>query len=304
MRRGRGTEDGESSATSSVCAKQEATTLLDVITGRDKSDAATRVEDDNSSYASATDSDVAGLTIGVPSELVEGAADGVVEVFRAALDELEAKGASITDVSLPSLEHAVAAYYVIAMSEASSNLARYDGVRYGVSGGYDGDWNETFAAARETGFGPEVKRRILLGTYALSAGYHDKYYAQAQNARALVKQDFDAALTEADVLASPTMPVSPFELGESLDDPLQMYLADANTVPVNLANLPAISVPAGTDEALVRLHPCRVLSIRSNSCSADRDGLFRESALGTATASIKNGTVASASFSGDDTKGR
>lgn len=151
---------------------------------------------------------------------------------------------------MPSVEKAVAAYYVIAMSEASSNLARFDGVRYGKSGGYDGNWNEAFARAREDGFGSEVKRRILLGTYALSAGYHDKYYAKAQDARAWVKQDFDEAFEDVDVVASPTMPVPPFELGESLDDPLQMYLADANTVPVNLANLPAISVPAGETDGL------------------------------------------------------
>ncbi|MEF8775894.1 MAG: amidase family protein, partial [Haloarculaceae archaeon] len=140
---------------------------------------------------------------------------------------------------------------VIAMSEASSNLARFDGVRYGESGRTDGDWNERFAAAREAGFGDEVKRRILLGTYALSAGYHDKYYRQAQNARAWVEQAFDSAFEDVDVLASPTMPVPPMPAGESLEDPLMMYLADANTVPVNLANLPAISVPAGdTDEGL------------------------------------------------------
>jgi aspartyl-tRNA(Asn)/glutamyl-tRNA(Gln) amidotransferase subunit A len=136
------------------------------------------------------------------------------------------------------------------MSEASSNLARFDGVRYGHSGGYDGNWNEVFSEARREGFGDEVKRRVLLGTYALSAGYHDKYYKKAQDARAWVKQDFDEALSEADVLASPTMPVPPFELGESLDDPLKMYLADANTVPVNLADLPAISVPAGETDGL------------------------------------------------------
>jgi aspartyl-tRNA(Asn)/glutamyl-tRNA(Gln) amidotransferase subunit A len=152
-------------------------------------------------------------------------------------------------VSLPSLEHAVEAYYVIAMGEASSNLARFDGVRYGVSGGDEGNWNDSFARSREAGFGEEVKRRVLLGTYALSAGYHDKYYKKAQDARAWIKQDFDEALGKADVLASPTMPVPPFELGESLDDPLKMYLADANTTPINLANLPAISVPAGeTDD--------------------------------------------------------
>jgi aspartyl-tRNA(Asn)/glutamyl-tRNA(Gln) amidotransferase subunit A len=136
------------------------------------------------------------------------------------------------------------------MSEASSNLARFDGVRYGVSGGYDEDWNAAFARARDGGFGDEVKRRILLGTYALSEGYHDKYYDKAQDARAWVKRDFDRSFEDVDVIASPTMPVKPFEIGESLDDPLQLYLADANTTPVNLADLPAISVPAGESDGL------------------------------------------------------
>ncbi|MUV90395.1 Asp-tRNA(Asn)/Glu-tRNA(Gln) amidotransferase subunit GatA, partial [Halapricum sp. CBA1109] len=202
-------------------------------------------------FAAAADGDVEGLEIGIPTELLDGADDDVLETFWDAIDELEAQGASYHEVDLPSVENAVQAYYVIAMSEASSNLARFDGVRYGESGGYEGNWNESFAKSREEGFGEEVKRRILLGTYALSAGYHDKYYKQAQDARDWVKQDFDEALSEADVLASPTMPVPPMERGESLDDPLQMYLADANTTPVNLANLPAISVPAGeTSEGL------------------------------------------------------
>ena len=121
-------------------------------------------------------------------------------------------------------------------------------MRYGPDTEAEGNWNDSFAAVREEGFGEEVKRRILLGTYALSAGYHDKYYKKAQDARAWVRQDFAEAFESADVIASPTMPVAPFERGESLDDPLQMYLADANTVPANLANLPAISVPAGETE--------------------------------------------------------
>ena len=229
---------------------EEAAALLDVIAGPDPSDATTRSEGGNSEYASAADGDVDGMTVGVLTELVEGADDGVVEQFEAALDELRARGVETTEVSLPSVERAVEAYYVIAMSEASSNLARFDGVRYGVSGGYEGDWNESFARAREEGFGEEVKRRVLLGTYALSAGYHDRYYAKAQDARAWLQRDVDEALGEADVLASPTMPVPPFERGGSLDDPLQLYLADANTVPANLANLPAISVPAGETDGL------------------------------------------------------
>jgi aspartyl-tRNA(Asn)/glutamyl-tRNA(Gln) amidotransferase subunit A len=223
---------------------EEAAALLDVISGPDENDATTREEGKDSDYASAATGDVEGTTIGVPTELVEGADDGVRERFEETLDDLRQQGATVEEVSLPSVEHAVEAYYVIAMSEASSNLARFDGVRYGQSGGFEGNWNEAFSNSREA-FGEEVKRRILLGTYALSAGYHDKYYKQAQDARAWVKQDFDEAFESVDLLASPTMPTPPFERGESLDDPLQMYLADANTVPVNLADLPAISVPAG-----------------------------------------------------------
>ena len=222
--------------------------LLEVIAGPDDHDATTRdaaEEGADTDYAAAADGDVDGMEIGVPTELVEGADEAVVETFWDAIDDLEAQGASYHEVDLPSVEHAVEAYYVIAMSEASSNLARFDGVRYGPSPDYEGNWNDEFAGVREDGFGEEVKRRVLLGTYALSAGYHDKYYKKAQDARAWVKQDFDEALTEADVLASPTMPVPPMEMGESLSDPLTMYLADANTTPVNLANLPAISVPAG-----------------------------------------------------------
>ncbi len=225
--------------------------LLDVIAGPDPNDATTHDPPENAEYAAAATGDVDGMTVGVPPELLEGADEAVRDSFDATIEQLRAAGATVETVSLPSVETAVQAYYVIAMSEASSNLARFDGVRYGISGG-EGNWNESFASAREEGFGAEVKRRILLGTYALSAGYHDKYYKKAQDARAWVKQDFDEAFESVDVLASPTMPVPPFERGETLDDPLQMYLADANTVPVNLANLPAISVPATeTDEGPV-----------------------------------------------------
>ena len=234
--------------------------LLDVIAGPDERDATTRYDtadggpDDHpaetTTYADAVAPDAADFTVGLPTELVEGASDPVRETFTEAVDALRDRGVDTVEVSLPSVEHAVQAYYVIATSEASSNLARFDGVRYGPETDADGDWNEQFAAVREDGFGPEVKRRILLGTFALSAGYHDQYYEKAQDARAWVKQDFDEALSEADVLATPTMPVVPPERGESLDDPLQLYLMDANTVPVNLANLPAISVPAGTADGL------------------------------------------------------
>ena len=235
---------------------EEAAAALDVIAGPDPRDGTTRDladaerADPDASYAAAADGDVDGLTVGVPTELFNGADERVVETVEAAIADLEAQGAETTEISLPSVEHAVQAYYVIAMAEASSNLARFDGVRYGNRTESDGNWNESFAETREEGFGAEVKRRILLGTYALSAGYHDKYYEKAQDARAWVRRDFEDAFADVDVLASPTMPVLPFELGESLDDPLRMYLADANTTPVNLANLPAISVPAGEADDL------------------------------------------------------
>src|SRR6056297_812739 len=235
---------------------EEAAAVLDAIAGDDPHDGTTRDLSEiegaapEAGYAAAADGDVDGTTIGVPTELFDGADERVVETVEAAIADLEARGAETTEISLPSVEHAVQAYYVIAMAEASSNLARFDGVRYGNRADSDGNWNESFAETREEGFGAEVKRRILLGTYALSAGYHDKYYEKAQDARAWVQQDFDEAFEDADVLASPTMPVTPFEMGESLDDPLKMYLADANTTPVNLANLPAISVPAGEADGL------------------------------------------------------
>ena len=241
---------------------EEAAELLAAIAGPDEHDATTRFDGNagedgvdghpsaEADYAAAVDGDVDGTTIGVPEQLVDGVEGGVRERFDATLSDLEAGGATVETVSLPSVEHAVAAYYVVATSEASSNLARFDGVRYGVSGGYEGNWNEAFARSREAGFGDEVKRRILLGTYALSAGYQEKYYRKAQDARAWIRQDFEEAFESVDVLASPTMPVTPPKLGESLDDPLTMYLIDANTVPVNLANLPAISVPMGQVDGL------------------------------------------------------
>jgi len=235
---------------------EEAAAVLDAIAGDDPHDGTTRDLSEiegaapEAGYAAAADGDVDGTTIGVPTELFDGADERVVETVEAAIADLEARGAETTEISLPSVEHAVQAYYVIAMAEASSNLARFDGVRYGHRSDSEGNWNESFAETREEGFGAEVKRRILLGTYALSAGYHDKYYEKAQDARAWVRQDFEAAFDDVDVVASPTMPVLPFELGESLDDPLRMYLADANTTPANLANLPAISVPAGEADGL------------------------------------------------------
>ena len=145
---------------------------------------------------------------------------------------------------MPHTKYALSAYYVIAMSEASSNLARFDGMRYGLRT-EDSDWHTTFSQVRAAGFGDEVKRRILLGTYALSAGYHDKYYLKALKIRTLIKQDFERAFKDVDVLIAPTMPYPAFKIGEKIDDPISLYLADVDTVPINLAGVPSISLPCG-----------------------------------------------------------
>jgi aspartyl-tRNA(Asn)/glutamyl-tRNA(Gln) amidotransferase subunit A len=222
---------------------------LGVIAGADPHDATTR-DRDLGDLGAAAEEDPEDLTIGIPAELLTDAAASIRARFETAISALRDRGVTITELSLPSVEPAVQAYYVIAMSEASSNLARFDGVRYGVGGGADAGWNESFARAREEGFGPEVKRRVLLGTYALSAGYHDRYYKKAQDARAWIQQEFAQQFDEVDLLASPTMPVLPFARGEGLEDPLALYQADANTVPVNLADLPALSVPIGSVDGL------------------------------------------------------
>lgn len=229
---------------------QDAAQLLDVIAGPDERDATTRDDVGSGGYESAaTSPSVSGTTIGIIEELDDGDSE-VLEVFHDGVEALADAGATVKRVSLESISRALAAYYIIAMAEASSNLARFDGVRYGLSGGYDGDWNEVYSRSRNAGFGEEVKRRIILGTFALSEGYQDKYYGQAQDARRWIKQDFERVFSEVDVLATPTMPIIAPELGERIDDPMELYLMDANTVPVNLANLPAISVPAGCVDGL------------------------------------------------------
>ena len=170
----------------------------------------------------------------------------VAASVRAAVERLAALGASVTEVDLPHAEYALSAYYLIAPSEASSNLARYDGVRYGLR--VDGDDSIAMMfATRGAGFGPEVKRRIMLGTYALSAGYYEAYYGQAQKVRTLIIQDYAAAFAGVDVLVSPTSPTTAFRIGEKADDPMAMYLNDIFTIPANLAGVPAISVPCGLD---------------------------------------------------------
>jgi aspartyl-tRNA(Asn)/glutamyl-tRNA(Gln) amidotransferase subunit A len=193
---------------------------------------------------------VKGMRLGVPREyFIEGMEPGVERAVRAALNALEREGAELVDISLPSTDHGLAVYYIIQPAEASANLARYDGVRYGlrVAGS---DLVETYRRTRGQGFGPEVKRRLILGTYALSAGYYDAYYSKAQKVRTLIKREFDDAFKQVDALVTPTSPSVAFPLGAKVNDPLTMYLNDAFTLPVNIAGLPGISVPCGTSDGL------------------------------------------------------
>jgi aspartyl-tRNA(Asn)/glutamyl-tRNA(Gln) amidotransferase subunit A len=197
--------------------------------------------------------DLTGLRLGLVKEFAgEGAEPGVVAAYREAVEALVKLGAEVVEVSCPHFVYALPAYYLIAPSECSSNLARFDGVRYGLRVGDDGDHSleEVMSLTRAAGFGPEVKRRIILGTYALSAGYYDAYYGQAQKVRTLISRDFAAAFSKADVLLSPTTPFVAFPLGARTSDPYQMYLADLYTIPPNLYGGPAISVPCGLSEGL------------------------------------------------------
>jgi aspartyl-tRNA(Asn)/glutamyl-tRNA(Gln) amidotransferase subunit A len=189
---------------------------------------------------------LAGLRFGVPAELARDAVDaGVRQVFERTLEKIEELGGEVAEVSLPSAEHGISAYYVIAPAEASSNLARYDGVRYGVRSDGDGDLIEMYESTRSEGFGAEVKRRIMLGTYALSSGYYEAYYGQAQKVRTRIAEDFSGAFSAVDFVVTPTAPSVAFGLEEKTDDPLAMYLNDFFTVPMSLAGIPAISIPAG-----------------------------------------------------------
>ncbi len=225
--------------------------LMEVVSGHDPRDS-TSIPTEPKKYQDVLEKGVEGLRIGVPEEMIGEGVDPLVakEVWRA-VDTLSELGAVCEETSLPSLEYSLAAYYVIAMSEASSNLARYDGVRYGFRAPDEGmDWSSAYSKTRRLGFGPEVRRRILLGTYALSAGYFDKYYLKAMKVRTLIKRDFDEAFKRFDVLASPTMPILPPKIGEKVADPLSMYMCDIDTVPANLAGIPSISVPCGLVDGL------------------------------------------------------
>jgi aspartyl-tRNA(Asn)/glutamyl-tRNA(Gln) amidotransferase subunit A len=201
--------------------------------------------------------DLRGVRVGVVRELggdghTDGYDPGVLARTREAVEVLAGLGAEVVEVSCPSFDLALPAYYLIAPSEASSNLARYEGVRFGLRAGDDGsrDLDDVMALTREQGFGPEVKRRIILGTYALSSGYYEAYYGQAQKVRTLITREFTAAFADVDVLVSPTMPTVAFPIGARVDDPIAMYAADLCTLPASLAGLPAISVPSGLSEGL------------------------------------------------------
>jgi aspartyl-tRNA(Asn)/glutamyl-tRNA(Gln) amidotransferase subunit A len=190
--------------------------------------------------------DVKKLKVGVPMEFfAEGLDPEVEQAVRAAIEELKSLGGQIKEIQLPRTDAAVAVYYVIATAEASSNLARYDGVKFGLRAKETKDLLDLYMKTRQEGFGPEVKRRIMLGTYALSAGYYDAYYGKAQAVRTLIRQDFHEAFKEVDLIATPVTPTPAFKLGEKSENPLQMYLSDIYTISVNLAGLPAISVPCG-----------------------------------------------------------
>ncbi len=224
---------------------EDAAYVLQSIAGYDPMDSTSaNVEVPN--YLSALTGDVKGLRIGVPKEyLGEGIDPAVKEAVMNALKVLEDLGAKWEEITLPHTEYAIASYYIIASSEASSNLARFDGIRYGVRSANASSLLEVYEKSRSEGFGPEVKRRIMLGTYALSSGYYDAYYLKAQKVRTLIKQDFDRAFEQVDVIIGPTTPTPAFKIGELIDDPLTMYLNDVCTVPVSLAGMPAISVPCG-----------------------------------------------------------
>jgi aspartyl-tRNA(Asn)/glutamyl-tRNA(Gln) amidotransferase subunit A len=219
--------------------------VLNAIAGYDSRDS-TSAPYPMPDYAQCLTNNLKGLRLGVPKEyFVEGMQAEVAAAIRAAIKKLKELGAGIDcEVSLPHTPYALAVYYIIAPSEASANLARYDGVKYGFSYQADSMW-ESMEKTRQYGFGPEVKRRIMLGTYALSAGYYDAYYLKAQKVRTLIRREFDRAFEKFDALITPTSPSVPFKIGEKVDDPVQMYLSDVCTLPINIAGLPAISIPAG-----------------------------------------------------------
>jgi aspartyl-tRNA(Asn)/glutamyl-tRNA(Gln) amidotransferase subunit A len=229
---------------------QDCALVLNAIAGHDPRDA-TSVARDQQDYTATLGQDIKGMRLGVPEEyFIDGMEPGTRNAIDEALAKLEYLGAIIKPVSLPTTRYALACYYIIAPSECSANLARYDGVKYGYSYQDTSDMWEALEKTREYGFGPEVTRRVMLGTYALSSGYYDAYYLKAQKARTLIRQDFDRVFQEVDALVTPTSPVTAFKIGEKTGDPVQMYLIDVCTLPVNIAGLPGLSVPCGFSDGL------------------------------------------------------
>ena len=223
---------------------------LNIVSSHDPCDS-TSVAAPFGDFAQDIDRGVEGMNIGVPKEyLVDGMESGVRAAFEASLKTLEDLGANISEISLPLTDHALAVYYIIAPSEASANLSRYDGVKYGLGSLDVSTSARSTEAARGEGFGEEVKRRIFLGTYALSAGYYDAYYKKAQQVRTLIRREFTDAFLKFDALVTPTSPGTAFKIGSKMDDPLQMYMNDVCTIPVNIAGLPSISIPGGMSEDL------------------------------------------------------
>ena len=219
--------------------------LMNAIAGHDPDDS-TSVRAEVPDYKQSLKKDVKGIRVGIPEEyFIDGMDPEVEKTVKDAIDSFRKWGAEVQMISLPHTEYAVAIYYILATAEASSNLARYDGVKYGLrSKGYT-DLMEMYTRTRAQGFGKEVKRRIILGTYVLSAGYYEAYYRKASQVRTLIKKDFDEAFQKVDVIVAPTAPTPAFRIGEKTEDPLQMYLSDIHTIPVNLAGIPAISIPCG-----------------------------------------------------------
>lgn len=229
---------------------RDAGLLLSVISGEDKRDSTNGgkpfVQED-SIYSE----DLAGMKIGIPKEYFgEGISDSVRKSVENVIEELKGRGAETVEVSLPNVKYAIATYYIICTAEASSNLARYDGVKYGTRAENPTSLLDMYKRTRQEGFGDEVKRRIMLGTYVLSSGYYDAYYLKGAKVRTLISQDFDNVFKDCDAIVSPVTPTPPFKLGEKIDDPLQMYLTDIYTVSANLAGIPAISIPCGDDNGL------------------------------------------------------
>jgi len=223
----------------------DAATLMNVIGGKDDQDS-TSADVPLPDFTQALDQDIKGMKLGIPKEYFTGGMQPEVEKsVQEGIRTLESLGMQTVEVSLPLLDYAVAAYYIIACAEASTNLSRYDGVKYGYRSSKSDNLVNMYENTREEGFGEEVKRRIILGTFVLSSGYYDAYYLKGQQVRTLIKQDFENALEKCDVIAAPVTPYPAFKLGEKLDDPLQMYLADIYTISANLAGIPAMSIPCG-----------------------------------------------------------